>query len=221
MICGLALSVDGFVERHLQEDKTIEMLGAFAFLFGAVMCSVAVLRGVGLTAVAVGILCFVAFLDEMSFGERHLGLEPFVINGVEIDAVHDLLQLSLAIVGDRGLWLAITIIIFVLGASLLLYMIRTSDTVRAVVTHGTMPQIAVALTLIAAAQIIDIDVGVAIVSKTLGEDASVWVYKSHFEEAAEFVAAILFLFAAYQLMAGPIAAKNKLPPNSVSRGPTL
>jgi hypothetical protein len=199
LLCALSLTVDGFGETHMEEDRTVESAGAVSFLIGALLCAIAVLRGAGGAAILVGILSLAAFLSEMSFGERQFGFEAPVIHGVKIDAVHDVLSLSYAAVDDPWLYLLLATVFAALAGGVLAYLVRTSGRIRAIAAHPAMPLAAASLTLIAAAQLPDFGFGSVILWKLFGESGVMFIQRSRFEEAAEFMAAFLLLIAAARL----------------------
>jgi hypothetical protein len=121
----------------------------------ALMCAVAVYKGAGGTAILIGVLSVAAFLSEISFGERALDFEAPEVQGVKIDAVHDVLHLSWVVVSHGKLYFILILIFAALAAGLLVYLIKTSKRFRAFATHSTMPLITASLTLIMAGQIMD------------------------------------------------------------------
>lgn len=74
------------------EDGVVESLGAGAFLAAAVVGAVGLVRG-GRLRRARSLLagfCALGFLDELSWGERALGVRMPEAAGVKLDALHDL-----------------------------------------------------------------------------------------------------------------------------------
>ncbi|WP_308915248.1 hypothetical protein [Jannaschia sp. LMIT008] len=84
------------VEVLFGEDGPVEMGGAIVFLLAAIVVSIRAYRERRWTlwytaATAAGLL---AFLSEVSFGERIFGFTPPRVADVHVDAVHDLFKVA-------------------------------------------------------------------------------------------------------------------------------
>ena len=200
VICGLCLTSAAFVETQMQEDQTVETASAIALLLGILLSAVAVHRRAGGVAVLLGVLSTVLFLSEISFGERLIGFTPPTVHGIKIDAVHDLLALSWAVVASEKLYLLFTALFSLFAVGLLVVLLRTSRGFKAIATHRVMPVIAASLTLIAAGQFVDFGLGQAMLQHLGGNTLLDFVERSYFEEAAEFMSAVLIFVAARKLL---------------------
>lgn len=198
--CAASLQVDGFAETYMQEDQAAEMIGALVFAAAALLSALAAFRGVGLLAVFTSLLCTAAFLDEMSFGERHIGFAAPVVGGTKIDALHDILALSWNAVEHDKLYLIYAVIFSAAMVSFGMYLFRKSAAFRSLVSSRAMPVIVASITLIAVAQVVDYPFGTKIILTVFGETGLEVLNRSSFEEAAECVASFLLLAAAAQLV---------------------
>jgi hypothetical protein len=195
------LFIDGFAERHMAEDRTVESVGAAFFLLTAIVSARAVAQGRRALCLLIGGLGLLAFLDELSFGERVLRFEAPVIHGVKIDAVHDVLSLSWAAVGDPRTYVALVALTgLAVCASAFLLRHRLGG-VRAMLADPATPLLCASATLIAGAQFIDYGFGKHVLRTVLGWDRYQLVRASQFEEAAELMGAVLLLLAALALNA--------------------
>lgn len=187
----------------MEEDRTVELASALALLLAFIVAGVSAFIGAGGMSVFVSVLGIVGFLSEMSFGERQFGFTPPGINGVKLDAFHDLLQLSWVVVGDGKLYLTVFMFAAAFTVGLCVYLFRSSKTFRELATHRVAPIVAAALTLAAISLIVDFGLGRAIIQSIGGDPAVTFVANSKFEEASEFIGSLFLLLAAILLLAGP------------------
>lgn len=75
----------------LNEDQLIEW-ASFVFFGAAAVVLLFFVKPRTSKDLAVGLLCLVAALDEISFGERLFGFAAPVVGGVKIDGAHDLIE---------------------------------------------------------------------------------------------------------------------------------
>jgi len=102
VLAAATLLAPDVMARHVQEDASIEMATAFSFLLAAAFAAAGACRGrADAWVLAVGTGSFIAFLDEISFGQRLAGWEVYRIYGVEIDAAHDFLLVARLFLADN------------------------------------------------------------------------------------------------------------------------
>lgn len=99
----LSFAYPDAVGRHFKEDHTFELLTAAAFLGAFVVVAVQLLRRRQVTtlSLAAGLLGLLAFLDEMSFGERLFDFEAPRMFDTKIDSLHDFLLPLWTALADR------------------------------------------------------------------------------------------------------------------------
>lgn len=83
-----------------REDELIQNLSAILYLLSAIagfyfFCKSKINRK---ALLAVSVVSFIGFLDELSFGARILGIKMPLVYGVSIDAVHDFFYLASKII---------------------------------------------------------------------------------------------------------------------------
>jgi hypothetical protein len=208
VLATLSLTVKGFSGAHMNEDQTVEMCTAVIFLLAGVIAIIAAFKAVRCLAVVIGVLGLLFFLDEMSFGERHFGLTMPVIHGVKIDAVHDLLALSLQLIGDPALYLTLALAMTVLAVLVATRLFRHSATIRSIAADPATPFLAAALTLGVFALLLDaarVINTLARIGQPLASNFDLhllvdFLKKAKIEEAAEFTAALCMLAAALVLL---------------------
>jgi glycosyltransferase involved in cell wall biosynthesis len=175
----------------LLEDGFVETITALVFLTAGLI-------GLGQffnhrrcwISLAIGALGLMAFLDELSFGERLLGYEAPIVRGMKIDAAHDLLDLffGLAVTRLSGTQLTVVACAMCMGAVVIAYRYRR----RLHSLWGCSRAIPfIAFTALALMLAYVIDEGFENVSG-LGD----WVPVASFEELFEFVAAVSMACAA-------------------------
>ncbi|MFM2402476.1 MAG: hypothetical protein RL223_356 [Pseudomonadota bacterium] len=115
-----------------QEDGPIETLTAAVFALAALRaaCCLPRQRPLPPMIVPLGGFALVCALDELSWGERLFGLRMPQLGGVQIDAVHDLVDLVLG-VGGRHPWAMLAVL-----TPLLLIVARTWRAQRVRVLAG-------------------------------------------------------------------------------------
>ena len=101
------------------EDQLLENLTALFFLAAGIMGIWSMVRRAGHRKLylAVAVLGVVGFLDEMSFGERHLELDMPQVAGKKVDAIHDLVSVAISVVRSSPIAAVLTIVlVLVIGA---------------------------------------------------------------------------------------------------------
>lgn len=195
-LAALKLVFPGVMDPHFVEDRTIEVLSALTFLGAALLTIRAVRPLSGLQrggVLAVGLVCFLAFLDEMSFGQRVFGLEAPEILGVEFDAIHDVTSVIQVAVGSE-IALALLLLLCGVGLFAVKRLRQHQGGVRS--ERQGVPWVLVyfAILSVAAAQILDMYIG------PLRHPV---VKASGAEELLEFSAALLLLGFMLQVIRMP------------------
>lgn len=194
------LSFPTLGEVIMAEDKFIENASAAAFFLAGAISAMAMVRGTRGLAVLLFVLGTAAFLSEISFGERIFEFEPPIINGVKIDAIHDLFQLSWIFVSNGILYVVLIVFLSIIAIFASLYIFLKSEKFRILVRHPAVPSIATSLTMIAIGLVLDFDLGKVILRTIGGETAISIVSNSYFEESSEFVGSLFFLYATIKLI---------------------
>lgn len=143
-----------------REDGPLENLSA-ALFFGAAIIGWRKWARSGRSDVfilVVSLVCAVAALDELSFGERVFGFAAPVINGVKIDGLHDLLDLAKTTVkqwpGSPYLWTGLAAAILAPPALWTALKLRAAG--WSLPPRGDLIPICAATTLIAIALLLDV-----------------------------------------------------------------
>jgi hypothetical protein len=190
-LCGLTLFTVLLpvpAERVFVEDGPVETAGALLFLGAAIVAGIRSARVTDHRAwiMFAPIAGTAAFLSELSFGERLFGFTAPVVQGVKLDALHDVLQVGHFAMARHG---AVTLVPVILAIALaigawLAIRLRRGAPDSASLLAGSVA--AVTLSLI---QDMEIDL------------LRPWLFQRfHIEESLEFVAGALLL--AFVIRAG-------------------
>ena len=149
------------MDPHFVEDRTVEVLSALTFLVAGCLTPVAIshLAGARRTAVlAVGFICFLAFLDEMSFGQRLFDLNAPEIFGVQFDALHDVTSVVQVTMGSE---IALALLLMVCAAGVAGLMLVRRQSADGDPQHHRLPWTLIYLAIfsVAVAQTLDMYIG--------------------------------------------------------------
>lgn len=146
--------------QFYQEDGLIENLTACLYLFGAVNGAFHYVRQrqKSWLLLIVATLSAVAFLDEMSFGERHFGVSPIMTENHKIDGVHDLMTPLMELTSG---WLSGWVALAVVCALFVCFAVITGAAVRSgLLTSVDASLLVISCALIGIAQLVDVDAAV-------------------------------------------------------------
>lgn len=203
---------------HYEEDQTIEYLTAAVFFAAACAGLVGLWRRRFRDAWlwAVSGLAVLATLDELSFGERHVGTQPPMVGGVWIDGAHDFLDVGYRYLERRVdrpdlLLLGAGVIALVVGWWVLSRLIGYRRLAGWLALRREHVYLGAACVLVGLAQLLDLNL------QLLDIDL---IWKSYVEEHLELSAGILtlvFVLARMQSLEtarGQLTASTSRPPSA-------
>ncbi len=166
VLVGVWISAPSLADALTREDQELETAQALFFFVGAMFGFAGLGRRPSgfdrLVYASIPVLSLLAFLDEISYGERIFGWRPTTLWGYEFDAIHDLFKIGLCLWRDHGGPVVDMLVSVVLGGSTIAaflwrraYMPRIMSLIR---TNPAFDYVRFAVIMIAVAQLLDVRV---------------------------------------------------------------